>query len=304
MSTLYEDDLQKIIVISEKIIKIYNKLYNLEIDNKKETNLYKKNLSYLNLLIELEDEIYSHISEDNLSLFIDIIKESDPNTKLNDFSLLINDKYNSYVYKRILNNLRYENNKRLINLFEKEDNETMINSLLLDNLILEDIINAFIFETELSIKKTDNINYKNSFKMIKYLLSYLNKSTENNLKNGFSIPNKLFLTSTILIDNQDNYKKKVREHYIEYINKEVYELGKDDIYNSSYSYLDYKKILQINLIKAYLALDNKNIILNNKIYDKIEKDNIDLQELLNYHNKNILLLKSERLNIYGDSKRF
>ena len=304
MNTLYEDNLQKIIVISEKIIKIYNNLYNLEINNKKETNLYKKYISYLNLLTELESETYSSISENDLSLFVGIIKESDPNIKLNDFSLVINDKYNSYVYKRILNNLRYENNKRLINLFEKEDDELMINSLLLDNLILEDIINAFIFETESSIKKTDNINYKNSFKMIKYLLSYLNKSIENNLKNGFNIPNKLFLTSTILIDNQDDFKKKVREHYLEYINKEVYELGKDNIYNSSYSYLNYKKTLQINLIKAYLALDNKNVLLKNKIYDKIERDNIDLQELLNYHNKDILLLKSERLNIYGDSKRF
>ena len=89
---------------------------------------------------------------------------------------------------------------------------------------------------------------------------------------------------------------------MEYINKEVNEFGKDDIYNSSYSYLEYKKVLQICLIKAYLALDNKNIILKNKIYDKIERDSIDIEEILNYHNENILLLKSERLSIYGSCK--
>ena len=192
MNTLYEDNLQKLITLSEKIIKIYNELYNLEIDHKKNTDKYNKYLSYLNLLIELENEIYPNISNEDIGNFINIIKDADSNLKLSDFSLIINDKNNTYYLKRILNNLRLENNQRLIKQFEKENNNNMINSLILNNLILEDICNSFLFEIESSINKINSKSYQDSLKMIKYILSFLNKSIENKLKNNFNIPNKLY----------------------------------------------------------------------------------------------------------------
>ena len=304
MKSLYEDKLQELIILSEKILKIYNKLYNLEINNLKNKDEYKKNIKYLNLLIELEDEIYSNLSDKDISLYIDIIKQSDFNIKLSDFSLIINDIHNSYNLKRILNSLRFEYNKRLIIYLQKENSEEMANSLLLNKFISEDIINSYLFIIENSFSKIKNMEYKTSLKMIKYIFSYLNKKIENKYKNNFIIPSKIYLFSKQIANqyeiNNKNYKKMLNDFYIENINKELNKIGILDN-DDNYIYFEYKKILQINLIKAYIVLDKENILLKRKIYDKI-KENIE--EILSYQNNNIISLDLERLNLYESSKRF
>ena len=304
MKSLYEDKLQELIILSEKILKIYNKLYNLEINNLKNKDEYKINIKYLNLLIELEDEIYSNLSDKDISLYIDIIKQADFNIKLSDFSLIINDIHNSYNLKRILNSLRFEYNKRLIIYLQKENNEEMANSLLLNQFISEDIINSYLFLIENSFSKIKNMEYKTSLKMIKYIFSYLNKYIENKYKNNFIISSKIYLFSKQIANqyeiNNKNYKKMLNDFYIEYINKELNKIGILDN-DDNYMYFEYKKILQINLIKAYIVLDKENILLKRKIYDKI-KENIE--EILSYQNDNIISLDLERLNLYESSKRF
>ena len=307
MKSIYEDKLEELITLSSKILKIYDKLYNLEINNNKENLEYQKNLSYLNLLIEIEDEIYPNITDEDIETYINLIKNTNIKTTLSDFNVIIDSKNETYLLKRILNRLKLETKSRLITKFQLSNNQDKANQLLLNQLIYEDILNAFIFETNLAIFNTNKEEYKLALNMIKYIVSFLNKNIENKLKNNFNIPDKYYLISNIAanqyyIDEKD-YKKLIQHHYLEYINKEIIKIGKIDIYNSSYSYEEYKGILQKNLIKAYLSLDGENILLKKKIHDKINENNIE-ENILEYHSKKLIILKSERLEIYGSSKRF
>lgn len=307
MKSIYEDKLEELITLSSKILKIYDKLYNLEINNNKENLEYQKNLSFLNLLIEIEDEIYPNITDEDIETYINLIKNTNIKTTLSDFNVIIDSKNETYLLKRILNRLKLETKSRLITKFQLSNDQDKANQLLLNQLIYEDILNAFIFETNLAIFNTNKEEYKLALNMIKYIVSFLNKNIENKLKNNFNIPDKYYLISNIAanqyyIDEKD-YKKLIQHHYLEYINKEIIKIGKIDIYNSSYSYEEYKGILQKNLIKAYLSLDRENILLKKKIHDKINENNIE-ENILEYYSKKLIILKSERLEIYGSSKRF
>lgn len=306
MESLYKDNLEKLIILSEKILKLYNQLYMLEIDNKKNTNEYKTILSYLYLLIEMEDEIYPKLDNSTIETYINLIKETNSNISLSDLSVIINDKNETLLLKRIINRLRLETKERLITTFQNEDDIYTANSFLLNQLVYEDILNSFLFEIELSFKEIKKEEYLNALKMIKYIVSFLNKHIENKLASNFNIPNILILDSNVfkyIYDIEDNdYIKVIRNHYNEYINKEINQIGKSDIYNSSYSFEEYKGILQRNLIKAYLNLDKENILLKKKIYDKILEDNAR-EELLTYQNPKILNIKGEKIEVYGSSKR-
>ena len=306
MKSIYEDKLQKLITLSDKLLKIYDRLYNLEISNKKDSLEYKKNISYLYLLTELEDEIYPTLSNEDIEMYINLIKETNNNITLSDFNVIINSKNNTYLLKRILNRLRLETKSRLITEFQHNNDLFTADQLLLNQFIYEDILNVFIFETNLSISNTNKEEYKLALTMIKYIVSFLNKNIENKLKNNFNIPNKYCLISNIAANNYNieerDYKKLIQRHYLEYINREIREIGKSDIYNSSYSYEEYKGILQRDLLKAYLALDRENILLKKKICDKIMENNME-EDILEYLNPNIITLQAERYELYGSSKR-
>lgn len=306
MNSIYEDDLEKLITLSEKILKLYNELYTLEIDNKKDSKDYKTKLSYLYLLIEMEDEIYPKLDNSSIEYYINIIKETNSNINLSDLSVIINDKNETLLLKRILNRLRLETRERLITTFQNEYDIYTANSFLLNQLVYEDILNSFLFEIELSFKEIKKEEYLNALKMIKYIVSFLNKHIENKLASNFDISNILIFNSNVfkdIYDIEDNdYIKVIRNHYNEYINKEISQIGKSDIYNSSYSFEEYKGILQRNLVKAYLNLDKENILLKKKIYDKILEDNAR-EELLTYQNPKILNIKGEKIEVYGSSKR-
>ena len=309
MNTLYEDQLVKMITLSEKILKIYNKIYTLEIQNKKDTKEYRKLLFYLNLLSDLEEEIYPDLSIDSINLYINLIKQANPTIEASDFNLIINDKNKLFLLKRIINRLKLESKRRLMSSFKKENKFDLYNSLLCNQFIREDLLKAFLFETETSILKTNNLEYQKALKMIKYIISYLNSSIESTLeKNYFTLPSPFFLTSKLIFSQynlkEKSYKKAIQKQYFETIHPEVNAIGKKDFANNSYSYEKYQKILQKNLIKAYLALDKENILLSKKIYDKIKKDNEDLKNILSYQNPNLILLYAERLELYGNSKRF
>ena len=306
MKSIYEDKLQKLITLSDKLLKIYDRLYNLEISNKKDSLEYKKNISYLYLLTELEDEIYPTLSNEDIEMYINLIKETNNNITLSDFNVIINSKNNTYLLKRILNRLRLETKSRLITEFQHNNDLFTADQLLLNQFIYEDILNVFIFETNLSISNTNKEEYKLALTMIKYIVSFLNKNIENKLKNNFNIPNKYCLISNIAANNYNieerDYKKLIQRHYLEYINREIREIGKSDIYNSSYSYEEYKGILQRDLLKAYLALDRENILLKKKICDKIMENNME-EDILEYLNPNIITFQTERYELYGSSKR-
>ena len=142
--------INKIIELTKKIFKIYNTLYELEIDNKKDNIEYQNNLKYLDLLLEIEDGLYSSIPINKLDLYIEYSNRAKTFRQFSDFTLIINDFNDNYVFKRIYNRLFDKRNSFLIqeyqNDFEvkQEPYFDLIN--ILYKVMHEDMLNSFIMK--------------------------------------------------------------------------------------------------------------------------------------------------------------
>ena len=101
----YKLSIEKILMISNKILVIYNNLYNLEINNQKNSLDYHRNLNYLDIVLELENNFYQKLNPKLISFYLHFL---DPNRilkNLSDYHLIINDLNQIYPKKRIYNRL-------------------------------------------------------------------------------------------------------------------------------------------------------------------------------------------------------
>ena len=299
--------INKIIEISKKILKIYNTLYELEVNNKKESDLYNNSLKYLDLLLELEDELYKKIKNNKIDSYIIYSDRGNLFKDFSDFTLIINDFNDNFVYKRVYNRLINIDKSNLIknyqeNVRNKKEPFFDLNTLLYQ-VIHEDMLNSFVYETNNISQKVDNLDYKNGLIMIKYLVSFLNKNIDKIYKNGFNNNNKLCITNKAFADtfnvNENDYFNTFKYYYFNMINKEIKNINKNDLYTTDYAWNNYRTLLQNCLIRAFYNITSDNIYLNTLIHDIISNEDIN-----NYliKDKNIILLRSERLELYGSSK--
>ena len=296
----------KIINITKKIFKLYNILFNLELNNKKNSNSYKQNLKYLDLLIELEDDLYKNITIKDISEYNIYFHKLYLAEKHSNFEIIINDDEELFIYKRISNNLHAIKLSNAINLYQLNDsyieNQFDITTMLTKEINV-DMLKAFIYETNKMINKIDNTkNFQDGLIMIKYLVSFLNKDIENKFKSNFLVPNTLYLTNKLILDMYDldkkTYEEKIRNYYYLNINKVL--KNYKNLNNLDYSTKDFRLILISSLINAFNNVCPENIFIKQKMYDIINKSNIDLS--LIKQDKNVILLRTERLKLNGISK--
>ena len=297
----YKLSIKKILMISNKILVIYNNLYNLEINNQKNSLDYHRNLNYLDIVLELENNFYQKLNPKLISFYLHFL---DPNRilkNLSDYHLIINDLNQIYPKKRIYNRLlEIQNNY----LKEKYDDINYKEISLLQRTLKEDINKLFLYYEEKEFN--NNSNFKDTFTMTKYILSYLNKDIENSLKENFNDFNKLILlsksTSDLLEIDEDRYQNYIVKFFIIYIRQEMLEY-----LNSNPIFLDekIKYLHQELLLKSFLKIGIENSYIKTKIYDKILSrmfDNRMIQDIQN--DNNIITIRSERLILNGNSKRF
>ena len=93
----------EIIKITSSIDTIYRKLYNLEINNKKDSNEYKELLGYLDISLEVEKKYYNKINFNKCKLIINYLLEErmpcDPNSDLE--TIILQGNFNR-VIRRII----------------------------------------------------------------------------------------------------------------------------------------------------------------------------------------------------------
>ena len=297
----YKLSIEKILMISNKILVIYNNLYNLEINNQKNSLDYNKNINYLDIVLELENNFYQKLNPKLISFYLHFL---DPNRilkNLSDYHLIINDLNQIYPKKRIYNRLlEIQNNY----LKEKYDDINYKEISLLQRTLKEDINKLFLYYEEKEFN--NNSKFKDTFTMTKYILSYLNKDIENSLKDNFNDFNKLILlsksTSDLLELDDDRYQNYIVKFFIIYIRQEMLEY-----LNSNPIFLDekIKYLHQELLLKSFLKIGIENSYIKTKIYDKILSrifDNKMIQDIQN--DNNIITIRSERLILNGNSKRF
>jgi len=289
----------KIMELTKKIFNLYNTLYELEVNRQNDSNLYKKNLEYLNLLIEMEDELYKKIPLSRIREYMSYINHNKHLDKFSDFTIIINDYTNMFISKRIYNKLNKLKTSYLIKRYQKSELD------IEPNYDINTMLNSFIFETnEMRQNMKDNPDFQNGLMSIKYLMSFFNKNIENNLKKDFKLDDTLFFYNRLMSDmhgiEEKDYKEIFIKYYFHFINKELNNITKKDLYTSDHAFQEYRLLLVTCLINAFSNISFGNTFLKNKIYDIINESSIDLKLIKS--SRNAILLRTERLELNGSSK--
>ena len=107
MNKIDRELINKVIELTKKILKIYNNLYELELNNQKDSLEYQNNIKYLDLLIEMENNLYPKIPINKIDLYILYLDKFGLYKQLSDFTFIIkksrNKSYFNYFYYTMSN---------------------------------------------------------------------------------------------------------------------------------------------------------------------------------------------------------
>ena len=143
--------------IESKIIKLYYELYNLEINQQKDSLEYQKRLKYIKLLSEIEEEEIETLTKNETLSCIEYLEEKNHFKAYSDFSLIINDNYDLYIEKRAYNHLKNELKER-----KKKENITDIEEFIYQD-IYQEMLYLFLHHINKEKENIDNESYKNAF---------------------------------------------------------------------------------------------------------------------------------------------
>ena len=294
----------RLLKVTKSIYSLYNKLYELEIEGKKDSEEYDKVLEYLNLSIEVENNIYKEFNNffKTISLIDNIIKDLpkkynfytesiikrdlDRNIVQRILITLINRAFTEEdcIYETFIDNIGYYNELicgDLDNLLDKSVEKT----LKMFKAIEKDYFNIFLYFLNEVKESAYEETFNNALIKAKYDLSFLNRNIENDLINmRFELPDKIimnskFISENITFNNRNyNYMKNVIGKYKADYN--IHELLKQ--YDSDYSNEDClisNFIRQLFLIASLILVSKKCIEQINNDFNKV----IESDEYLKYH---------------------
>ena len=308
--------INQLIKITSLIDDLYIKLYELEIDNKKETCEYKKIISYLNILLEKETNKYKeyNLIEAKCFAWIDYLSKNklQKNDQI-DIETILTQNYFNRVIKRILNRLynNIESSKSYNNsLFDGLKKEMKSNGFELPNIAIthsinssirirkaleSDIYNLYLSLLEETISNDTFKSVKNELIKSKYNFSFINKNVEScMIINNFKINPELYIGSKMVAEIQgislDLYVFFKDSYGIRMLTQQFVEMLKiEDIDYNNPSKLT-TSILRQNLIKSILlTISDETIKDVKKEYKEIiEKDFDTLKPLSNDMSKGLI----------------
>ncbi len=172
------DIVKELIEYSYRISKMYRKLYNLEINGKKNSNEYNNILDLIDDEMDKENKLYNLLNnpKDYLTYF-QILNDEVLNSKVRDDSYLF-ENINNYIVERI--------EIKLSNLIDRSFNEYEIplDSTIEDMQfyyqeffedLLKDVSAMAMIKQEKLAEETKNTYLINDFKRTKYVYAYLEK---------------------------------------------------------------------------------------------------------------------------------
>lgn len=272
MSKLYsmnEEDYElvdSIIQVTNSINTLYKKLFELEINNLKDTDEYRKYIQYLNMAIELENSYYDKLTTlQGIKILNFLVYDKFPENNLSDIESIILRKTDDPIIRRILvaldyllENYQQENFEQLFKIseqdvmFKDEDLDKLPDSFVyayygltdelylkllrnkyvVDNVHQEEILKNFLVFVEEIKQDKGNSKYKNELIKVKYDISFNNKNVEQTLlDNNFNMEKPLIYSSN---------------HYLDIVGLEK------DIYNLLKDYRGFK--LSVNQIDELLRI--------------------------------------------------
>jgi len=214
--------IERLLKINTNINKIYSKLCTLEIEGKKSTEEYTKQLEYLSIFIEEEEKLYNkpNITTTRLLSWAKFIFEQ---KRLNSFDIkenLMNQNYDNKILTRVINTIlskitkNYNNlvnlsNKELINIMtmfgmnitKKLSNDDISKRIIIKNNIENDIYRAFLSLLQEQMETPNQKLFKNNLITAKYNTIFINRNIESHLlTNNFTININTYINSDIVSD--------------------------------------------------------------------------------------------------------
>lgn len=306
------EKIEKLIKLTSSIDEIYNKLYNLELEGKHNTNEYIQLLEYLKSLINIEKNLYEdeNFTLEKCTLWAKyILSNKVPKNFFDGLEGIMIRDYKNRVYRRILgvlkNKVIYDCNNvtRLIpkdfrNLIkdqtipnlDKITNYVIQCNINVNKAIEKDTFNAFLLFLQESIDQNKYIHFKSDLIQTKYDTSFIDLNIESDMINcSFQIQDKIYesarFTSDLVqmplevlttIKNSNGSKNAMIQI------SELIEINDND-------YTDKEKnissILRQCLLRSYLLL------LTNDVLDEVNfkfHELIDDKEYLKRHPKDKL----------------
>lgn len=284
-------ELERLIKIYINIDKLYQKLYTLEIENKKVNEDYEKHINYLSLLIQGETDFYKEVNltyEKAYKWAKLLLHAQKKSSKTN---------FNNQIISRIINNLLNivsSNYNFLINLSNKElkailkilgmrfkentlNKNQIVHCIILKNSIEKDINNTFLSLLEEQIKSQKSDSIKEKLITSKYYMIYTHKDIERLvLINNFNIDNITYASSRVTKDVL-NIEDIIYNNSNNLIGSTI---AKAQIYELlEINNLDYSDITKVTTsILCQCMLTSSLLFLNNITLDEIKND---LQNFIN-----------------------
>lgn len=279
--------MEELVKIEDSISSLYQKMYKLELEHKKETLEYQTLLDYLVIALDVEERKYNDLFTDgNEALDFVVSFDSKKGIGLEE---IIKGKTDNKVLIRIYNTLTdsvITNNKSVRKiLFEDTEEkyaklEEMLIKLFTTEMQFQLALNKdgymlFLALLEIYLNNPDYAEYREDLLKVKYNIIFLNKNIEHSfLDNDFTMPkpdlsSKLY--ASLVGVSGEGYEKIKNNIYSEIA---AYQLA-SMLFNEKENYEDKKEniLRSIWLRSLFLTLDNEVIdVLNESVHDLIESD--------------------------------
>lgn len=214
--------IEEFLKAATRINEIYNKLYHLEINGKKDSEEYNKLLKMLKEAINIENNIYIN---DNLTLqkcikMIELLASAPNSTKISNINCIIEQNDSDIIVRRVINiltnktltNKNYAQNLIPKEMFEQLKNlgipieskqayKNLNNDTKVQVAINNDITIVFlsILEDTITFKKYET--YRNKLLKAKYDTVFTLKDIEEQIiENKFTIPTTVYINSRFIND--------------------------------------------------------------------------------------------------------
>jgi len=310
------NEINNLIKLTQLIDDLYVKLYELEINNKKETPEYKKFIGYLNILLEKESNKYKeyNLTVSKCSGWVNyLLDDKLPESTQFDFKISLNQDYSYRAIKRILNrllniiesskiyndtisnDLKNDIGKRGIKLSEEAINHSVTSSVRMRKSLEFDIHNLYLSLLEGKINDGVYKSIKNDLIHSKYNFSFMNKDIEIGMvANNFKIDPTLYIGSKMVSQLQyidESLYNFFKDSYgIKMLMEQIVELLKieDEDYNNRNKLTT--SILRQNLINAILLTISDEIIndIKKEYKEMIETDFYALNPISNDMSKGLI----------------
>lgn len=214
------EQIENIIKTTQSIETLYKRLYELEINGKKDTKEFKTNYDYLTIALEVEENNYknANLTAEKIQAWIKYIFETKvPKEFYSDSESVVRQDYSNKTIRRILNIL--SNKKRsYFEVPEEISNDVFLKNIMklagidnpselfeeatqataeMDFAFNKDYTNSILHIIKELLNKKEYANYKNNLIGTKYYLSFLNKTVEEGLLfSEFEIPEMLYFISS------------------------------------------------------------------------------------------------------------